>query len=131
MSMEFAVENCNDQVKAEAETAKRLARSNLASQDVLRLYIRLMMTMKPVFTAPQDGRETRRGGVLHLFSSFINHSCDPNMTIFCEGQEIRYRSLRKINAMEELTIAYVSVDWDVLARRDILMREYTFFCNCK
>jgi len=131
LSMELAVENCNDQVKAEAETAKRLAGSDMASQDVLRLYLRLMMAMKPVYTAPQDSWETKKGGVLHFYSSFINHSCDPNMTMFCEGQKIRYRSLRKIDAKEELTIAYVSVDWDVRARRDILMREYTFLCKCK
>ncbi|KAK4677823.1 hypothetical protein QC764_302260 [Podospora pseudoanserina] len=67
---------------------------------------------------------------LELVTAMINHSCEPNAFAFLEKGEIRVRSLRKIAAGEEITICYIDPTVDVKSRREILMDEHFFECDC-
>ncbi|KAK0621779.1 hypothetical protein B0T17DRAFT_462455, partial [Bombardia bombarda] len=50
---------------------------------------------------------------------------------FCsKGAQLRMRSLRKIEAGEELTICYVDPTIDVVARQQLLKKEHFFDCYC-
>lgn len=71
------------------------------------------------------------GIALDLLTSFINHSCDPNSSVFFEDGYVRVRSLRQIAAGEELTIAYCDTTWNVLLRQTFVKTEYQFDCKCE
>jgi SET domain-containing protein len=71
------------------------------------------------------------GTSLDIVGSLMNHSCDPNSFVFHEGSELRVRSLKHIEASEEITQCYADVDMDVLFRRNGLEEENFFTCECK
>ncbi|KAK4227007.1 hypothetical protein QBC38DRAFT_391919 [Podospora fimiseda] len=70
------------------------------------------------------------GFALDLVTATINHSCDPNAFVFWEKGEVRVRSLRKIEAGEEVTICYVDPTIDVATRGEMLEKEHFFTCRC-
>lgn len=75
--------------------------------------------------------ESSLGKALDLVASFTNHSCDPNVFMFFEGNQLRMRSLKPIKAGDEITQTYVDLRRGVIMRREMLQSRYFFICNCK
>lgn len=71
------------------------------------------------------------GAALDLVASFMNHSCDPNAHAFFEGTQLRVRSLKPIQAGDEITLAYVDPKTGVMMRRELLSSNHFFACKCK
>lgn len=79
----------------------------------------------------QGPLEKHYGTTLDLVGSFMNHSCDPNAHVFFEGSQLRVRSLKLINAGDEITQTYLSYNASVMMRGELLSSEYFFTCTCK
>lgn len=74
----------------------------------------------------------RVASCLCLVSSFINHSCSPNVTWKINGNGIEMKTLRNIEPGEPLTICYGprhSIPFDMRQHR--LKEDYLFFCRCE
>lgn len=94
-------------------------------------------------TSPQaDEREADRGEIcvsnqkpeptgcgLYLWADMINHSCDPNCEWTYQRGNVRIKTLRDIQAHEELTISYIPTDLS-LADRLSKLASYGFECRC-
>jgi SET domain-containing protein len=63
--------------------------------------------------------------------SIMNHSCDPNANISVEGTYVRVRSLRKIEAGEEITWSYTDTSAPKWIRQPALKDGWGFDCACK
>ena len=70
------------------------------------------------------------GITLDPLAAIMNHSCDPNASYILEGANIRVRSLRHIEAGEEVTIAYTDITFSRAARGEKLARWF-FDCACE
>lgn len=70
------------------------------------------------------------GIVLDPTLGHINHSCDPNAYIMMEGAELSIRSLRTINADEELYISYIDTTNPFSRRQNELLARWFFTCKC-
>jgi SET domain-containing protein len=71
------------------------------------------------------------GVILDPFASLMNHSCDPNAFVFCEGTQLRVRTLRPIAAGDEIMISYTNGSYDYKFRQKRLKSKYFFACECK
>jgi len=58
------------------------------------------------YTIRRDGRSLLDGAVGGSGAEFINHSCDPNLTVRKSRGRIFLYSFRRIKAGEELTVDY-------------------------
>ena len=70
------------------------------------------------------------GTVVDVVGAIMNHSCDPNVLISFDGSELVVRTLRAVEAGEELAHCYTDVQSDVLLRQKLLQSEYFFTCTC-
>jgi uncharacterized protein len=61
---------------------------------------------KRTYTVHRGGRSVLDGAVGGSGAEFINHSCDPNLTVRRIRGQIFLYSFRKIKAGEELTVDY-------------------------
>ena len=68
---------------------------------------------------------------LLLFSSLINHSCDPNIEWFFSDKSIFFKTIREIKAGEEINNSYGFFETsDLLRRQYKLKSKYHFQCGC-
>ncbi|CAE7362418.1 SMYD2 [Symbiodinium natans] len=67
---------------------------------------------------------------LWLLTSFINHSCCPNVQRVLLHDRMVVRAARDLHAGEELVDSYVQVLQPLRRRRTELERSYRFCCNC-
>lgn len=79
----------------------------------------------------ESGQAQVLGTALDVPMALMNHSCEPNALTIFEGSELRVRSLRPIQAGEELMQCYTDVTCDVLMRRERLKEQFFFDCACK
>jgi len=75
------------------------------------------------------------GYVSYFISSFLSHSCLPNLAgdIRMDGVQV-FRARRSIKAGEELTISYLNEDQllaPIALRRHDLLTSKRFFCRCE
>ncbi|KAG0645293.1 Histone-lysine N-methyltransferase SMYD3 [Hyphodiscus hymeniophilus] len=70
------------------------------------------------------------GTAFDIFGSLVNHSCDPNVFVFSEDNQLRVRSLKAIKSGEEILQSYADVTASVMVRQKVLKSEYFFSCNC-
>ncbi|KAK7970103.1 SET and MYND domain protein [Apiospora saccharicola] len=70
------------------------------------------------------------GTVVDVVGAIMNHSCDPNVLISFDGNELVVRTLRAMEAGDELAHCYTDVQSDVLLRQKLLQSEYFFTCTC-
>jgi hypothetical protein len=90
-----------------------------------------------------DGKVTI--SALYTFGSLCNHSCSPSVGLQAglSSTTVDWIALRRIEAGEELTFSYVSLDGasdvlsdeevstrDPLERKAVLLSEYGFQCDC-
>ena len=63
--------------------------------------------------------------------SRINHACDPNACYNNNGSlEKVVTALREINKGEEITISYITNNWDVRSERRSALSSWGFTCQC-
>lgn len=68
---------------------------------------------------------------LYVKISRINHSCEPNACYNSNGSFIKdVTALRRIKAGEEITISYISCNWEVLRVRREELLSWKFLCQC-
>jgi len=67
---------------------------------------------------------------LFYYSSFISHSCDPNISILGIGNFIFAIAERNIQKNEELTTFYIENDKEFIKRQGDLYYYYGFSCQC-
>ncbi|KAK6788823.1 hypothetical protein RDI58_012621 [Solanum bulbocastanum] len=67
---------------------------------------------------------------LWILSSFINHSCDPNVRRSHVGDHMMIHACRDIKAGEELTFAYFDV-FTPFRDREEKAKNWGFVCKCK
>ena len=86
------------------------------------------------FINTHAARDEPSRGVLGLLSSMMEHSCVPsaevNIAPWEAGSLVSLRTRRAVSAGEALSIAYVSLDWTAVERRNILAVQYGFECRC-
>ena len=67
---------------------------------------------------------------LFYYSSFISHSCDPNISILGIGNFIFAIAGKNIQKNEELTTFYIENDKEFVKRQGDLYLHYGFSCQC-
>ena len=68
---------------------------------------------------------------LYVNISRINHSCDPNACYNNNGcTEKQVTAMRKIQVGEEITISYISSNWDIRQIRHEELSSWQFQCHC-
>lgn len=79
-----------------------------------------------------SGRELL-GVCIYPKATFFNHSCIPNVRRVAEygpRGETAFEALVAITPGDELTIAYCDLSYGVERRREYLLDEYFFVCDC-
>merc|ERR1712070_75133 len=61
-------------------------------------------------------------------AALVNHSCVPNVAMRVEGRQLCMYALRNIDAGEEITHCYVSLDEDALPEK--ILQTWGFACQC-
>ncbi|KAG7375448.1 SET and MYND domain-containing protein 3 [Phytophthora boehmeriae] len=62
--------------------------------------------------------------------ALFNHDCDPNCVVSFCGQQMQVRTVRDVEAGEELTVSYIELLQPTHARREELKNSYFFECAC-
>lgn len=62
--------------------------------------------------------------------ALLNHSCNPNAAIVCDGNVASIRSIRDIGESEQVTISYIDNTYKRATRRQQLREQYYFECKC-
>ncbi|KFY40413.1 hypothetical protein V495_05443 [Pseudogymnoascus sp. VKM F-4514 (FW-929)] len=106
--------------------AKAMIQSELETTEIADIYYKIARNTTSLLPPYYAGA----GKAIDLVVSLINHSCDPNALIFYEGSQFRLRSLRRIQAGEEITIGYLPYEFGVWMRRELLNERYYFICGC-
>ncbi|KAK0081197.1 hypothetical protein PV326_007816 [Microctonus aethiopoides] len=79
------------------------------------------------------GNPIDRSGILNPFISLFNHSCDPMVTHYVNGDINAIISLQNIKKGEQIFYDYGSLFWDKSTnkRRNKLLKEFGFLCECQ
>ncbi|RYP53104.1 hypothetical protein DL768_001881 [Monosporascus sp. mg162] len=110
-----------------AKAAKERTGTDLSIADISRLYCAILTNNINIH---EPGQSQVLGTALDVPMALMNHSCEPNVLTIFQGSELRVRSLRPINAGEELLQCYTDVTCDVLMRRKRLKDHFFFDCTC-
>jgi len=70
------------------------------------------------------------GTGLYKTSSFLNHSCDPNVVAIFNGTKIHIRTIKEVQEGEELFLSYINLLATTKHRQSELMDGYMFTCSC-
>mmetsp|Transcript_20889 Transcript_20889/g.38327 ORF Transcript_20889/g.38327 Transcript_20889/m.38327 type:complete len:333 (-) Transcript_20889:17-1015(-) len=62
--------------------------------------------------------------------AMVNHSCLPNCQQISDGGSCRLRALRDIEAGEELSYSYVSLEGTDVERKGAIVDNWEFICRC-
>ncbi|KAJ0027393.1 hypothetical protein Pint_36343 [Pistacia integerrima] len=75
--------------------------------------------------------EVAVGNAVYMLPSFYNHDCDPNAhIIWIDNADARLKTLREVEAGEELRICYIDASMGHNARQTLLAEGFGFRCNC-
>ncbi|KAK6842893.1 hypothetical protein PG987_003753 [Apiospora arundinis] len=110
-----------------AKEAKAHTGTALDLDTIERIYC-VILTNSMAIRLP--GQSAVMGTAIDVVGAIMNHSCDPNVLISFHGNELRVRTLRDVEAGEELAHCYTDVQSDVLLRQKLLQAEYFFPCTC-
>ena len=68
---------------------------------------------------------------LYLEASAIDHSCVPNAVWSYQGKEMIIRTINNVEDFSDLRISYLLKLYENTSRRrQKLLKEYYFLCNC-
>eukprot|EP01103_Thecamoeba_quadrilineata_P002444 TRINITY_DN123_c0_g1_i1.p1 TRINITY_DN123_c0_g1~~TRINITY_DN123_c0_g1_i1.p1 ORF type:complete len:401 (-),score=74.24 TRINITY_DN123_c0_g1_i1:66-1268(-) len=91
----------------------------------------LMRNRRNSFSVWNEPSMKQRGIAVYVSPSFLNHDCDPNLTLRRhETALLEFIASRAIEEGEELSISYIDNSESVFARRQKLSTNYLFFCQC-
>ena len=80
---------------------------------------------------PSEGSDQELlGWALHPKAVYFNHSCEPNIRKVRQGRNMVFIAEHNIEEGEELCITYGSVAEPVEERRNRLLENYSFWCQC-
>lgn len=80
---------------------------------------------------PSEGSDQELlGWALHPKAVYFNHSCEPNIRKVRHGRNMVFIAEHNIEEGEELCITYGSVAEPVEERRNRLLENYSFWCQC-
>ncbi|KAJ3069097.1 Histone-lysine N-methyltransferase EZA1 [Podochytrium sp. JEL0797] len=77
-----------------------------------------------------DGTGVCMGRAVYPLASFFNHSCDPSCETVQFPNHLMFKTRRRIEAGEELTISYIDSNVPLTNRRFALQQDYFFECQC-
>ena len=99
------------------------------SSNILLILVILRLTMTGIF---DDQESERDGEALAVITSFFNHSCFPNSSIFFHHRLNEYEVIanRNIKKGEEIFFTYIALYQYTNESRDELMYNYGFHCDC-
>ncbi|MCD4811282.1 SET domain-containing protein-lysine N-methyltransferase [bacterium] len=99
------------------------------SSNILLILVILRLTMTGIFDKQERERE---GEALAVITSFFNHSCFPNSSILFHHRLNEYEIIanRNIKKGEEIFFTYIALYQYTNERRDELMYNYGFHCDC-
>ena len=148
--MEFEALKCDLAPLAEADLG-----ADLPTWFTLEWYARAVGTialnahrvegMVPPSVWAEGGADAAAGSAVFGTASLFNHSCVPNVahTVWASppeesgqrgtgggGPRLHFHATRSVRKGEELVIAYVDVELDRAARRQHLLFNYGFGCDC-
>lgn len=64
--------------------------------------------------------------------SLLNHSCNPNIDFYVDNNGYYiFKANKNIYEGEELCDSYIDVTLSYKKRRDLLLKQYGFICNCE
>lgn len=70
------------------------------------------------------------GIVFDPFLGLVNHSCDPNAFVMMDGPSCSLRTLKPIDAAEEIYISYIDTTNPYHRRQSELENRWFFKCHC-
>jgi len=71
------------------------------------------------------------GIFLPTVGAFVNHSCDPNLSISNNyNHEMRWEAEKEIGQDEEMFVSYIDPMLPLDERREILFNRFNFWCHC-
>jgi hypothetical protein len=80
---------------------------------------------------PSEGSDQELlGWALHPKAVYFNHSCEPNIRKVRQGRNMVFIAEHNIEEGEELCITYGSVAEPIEERRNRLLENYSFWCQC-
>jgi len=68
-------------------------------------------------------------GIL-FYATRMNHSCEPNVTYYREGDQMVFKTKSAIRKGEEVFDSYISPNGAKSERQETLLRRYGFECQC-
>jgi SET domain-containing protein len=74
-----------------------------------------------------------RGSAMFLLASFLNHSCEPNVTMFPgDDHKVVFMALRPIRPGDELVFSYIGHKTLMSreTRRKLIKEKFGFDCEC-
>ncbi|KAJ3395652.1 SET and MYND domain-containing protein 3 [Lobulomyces angularis] len=77
-----------------------------------------------------DNEQASKGLGLYLNAAKVNHSCDPNSIVIFHRNELSLRTVKDVEAGEEINITYIEVAEPFYVRQENLKESYFFSCNC-
>ena len=78
----------------------------------------------------EEERSTLIGREVYLEASMFNHSCEPNCEMSRSSGNCEIKCTRDVKEGEELTISYIDESQCRSHRRQALLRNYHFHCQC-
>lgn len=99
------------------------------SANILLILVIFRLTMTGIYDEQEMERE---GEALAAITSFFNHSCFPNSSIFFHHRlnEFEIIANKNIKKGEEIFFTYIALYQYTDQRRDDLMFNYGFYCDC-
>jgi len=99
-----------------------------SEEELLEMLIR---NRRNSFSVWNDPSMKQRGIAVYVTPSFLNHACDPNLWLRRDtSSKLEFVTSHAINKGDEITIPYVDTTDDLSVRRQKLLTNYLFLCNC-
>lgn len=109
--------------------AKGISSTLEGPQRLLRAHSTLArVRINAVVTTNSEGRKDGLG--IFLTISLLNHSCNPNATVWFDGDQAVVRACRDIEPGDEITISYIDRSMSRFKRKEALLRDFYFDCCC-
>ncbi|KAG5604050.1 hypothetical protein H5410_025542 [Solanum commersonii] len=119
-----------DLFRAEGEDSSTFHDKKIDKEKLLNI-LDVNSLVEELISAKVLGKNSDVHGIgLWILSSFINHSCDPNVRRSHIGDHVMIHACRDIKAGEELTFAYFDV-FTPFRDREEKAKNWGFVCKCK
>ncbi|PAA78513.1 hypothetical protein BOX15_Mlig030857g3, partial [Macrostomum lignano] len=97
-----------------------------SSDSLLELFGRMVIN---AFSVP-DSFGVQIGTAVCLSASVLDHRCQPNVHAYFQSGKLLVKCLTNVNRFDQLRINYCSLMYTWKQRRETLLSQYYFECNC-